>query len=55
MSFKKNKYVIIKEAISEDLAKFCYDYFMMKRQAAKTMFDTRYISPFTEYFGIWSD
>jgi len=55
MSFKKNKYVIIKEAISEDLAKFCYDYFMMKKQVAKTMFDTRYISPFTEYFGIWSD
>ena len=29
MSFKTDKYVVIKEAISEDLAKFCYDYFMM--------------------------
>ena len=55
MSFKENKYVIIKEAISEDLAKFCYDYFMMKRQVAKTMFDLKYISPFTEYFGVWND
>jgi len=27
----------------------------MKRQVAKTMFDTRYISQFTEYFGIWND
>jgi hypothetical protein len=55
MSFKKNKYVIIKKAISEDLAKFCYDYFMMKRKVARTMFDTRYISQFTEYFGVWND
>ena len=55
MNFKKNKYIIIKKAISEDLAKFCYDYFIMKRQVAKTMFDTRYISQFTEYFGVWND
>jgi len=55
MSFKKDKYVVIKEAISEDLAKFCYDYFMMKRQVARTMFDTKYISQFTEYFGVWND
>jgi hypothetical protein len=53
--FNKNKYVIIKKAISEDLAKFCYDYFIIKRQVAKTMFDTRYISQFTDYFGIWND
>tara|TARA_R110002126_G_scaffold170253_1_gene319169 strand:+ start:916 stop:1557 length:642 start_codon:yes stop_codon:yes gene_type:complete len=55
MNFKKNKYIIIKEAISKDLAKFCYDYFMMKKQVARTMFDTRYISQFTEYFGVWND
>jgi hypothetical protein len=55
MSFKKNKYTVIKNAISEDLAKFCYDYFMMKRQVARTMFDTKYISQFTEYFGVWND
>jgi hypothetical protein len=55
MSFKKNKYIIIKEAISKDLVKFCYDYFMMKRQVARTMFNTRYISQFTEYFGVWND
>jgi len=55
MSFKKNKYIVIKKAISKELANFCYDYFMMKRQVAKTMFDTRFINPFTEYFGIWND
>ena len=55
MSFKKDKYVIIKKAISKDLAKFCYDYFMLKRTVARTMFDNKYISQFTEYFGVWSD
>ena len=55
MSFKMKKYKVIKEAISKDLAKFCYDYFIMKRQVARTMFDTKYISQFTEYFGIWND
>ena len=55
MSFKKNKYIIIKKAISEDLAKFCNDYFMMKRNVARTMFDTKYISPFTTEFGVWND
>ena len=55
MNLKKNKYIIIKKAISEDLAKFCYDYFMMKRTVARTLFDTKYISQFTEYFGVWND
>jgi hypothetical protein len=55
MSFKENKYVIIKNAISEELAKFCYDYFLLKRKVAKTIFEKKYISPFTEYFGVWND
>jgi len=55
MSFKNNKYTIIKKAISEELAKFCYDYFIMKRKVARTMFDNRYISQFTTEFGVWND
>jgi hypothetical protein len=55
MNFKKNKYTIIEKAISKELADFCYNYFMLKRQVARTMFDARYISQFTEYFGIWND
>jgi len=54
-TFKKNHFFIIKEAISKELARFIYNYFLMKRQVAKTMFDTRYISPFTENFGVWND
>jgi hypothetical protein len=55
MNFKKNKYTVIEKAISKELADFCYNYFMLKRQVARTMFDARYISQFTEYFGIWND
>jgi len=55
MNFKKLKYKIIKKAISKDLSLFVYNYFLMKRQVAKTLFDTRYISPFEDMFGVWSD
>ena len=55
MSFKKNKYCVIKEAIPKQMAEFVYNYFLMKRQVARTLFDTRYISPFTTEFGVWND
>ena len=55
MSFKKNKFLIIKKAIPIELADFIYSYFLLKRQTAKTLFDAKYISPFTEYFGTWND
>ena len=55
MSFKKNKYLVIKEAIPKDIAEFCYNYFLLKKIVAKTLFDTKFISPFTEYFGVWND
>jgi hypothetical protein len=55
MSFKKNKYCVIKEAVPKDIATFVYNYFMMKRQVTKTLFDEKYISNFTEEWGTWSD
>ena len=54
-NFKKNKFIIIKKAIDPMIANFVYDYFLMKRQVARTMFDARYISPFTTEFGVWND
>ena len=53
--FKKDKYEVIKKAIDPKIAEFVYNYFLMKRQVAKTMFDTKYISPFTKEFGVWND
>ena len=39
--FKKNHFLIIKQAISPEVANFVYNYFLMKRQVAKTFFDTK--------------
>ena len=55
MSFKKNKYSVLKNAISREMADFCFAYFLNKRKVARFLFDQRYISPFTEYWGIWND
>ena len=55
MSFKKNKYTVLKSAISSELANFAYKYFLNKRKMVRFLFDQKYISPFTEYFGIWND
>jgi hypothetical protein len=52
MSFKKNKYTVLKKAISPELAEFVYKYFLNKRNVARFLFDSKYISPFTEYFGV---
>jgi hypothetical protein len=41
MSFKKNKYQVIKKAISTELADFCYQYFLNKRAVARHLFDDK--------------
>jgi len=53
--FKKNKYTILRGAISIELADFVYKYFLNKRKVARFLLDEKYISPFTEYFGKWND
>ena len=55
MSFKKNKYVVLKNIISKELAYFVYKYFSNKRKVARFLFDQKYMSPFTEYYGVWND
>jgi hypothetical protein len=53
--FKKNKYCIIKNAISKDLSLFVYNYFLIKRKVASTLFENRYISEKETMFGVWTD
>ena len=53
--FKKNKYVIIKQAINKDLALFLYNYFYMKRQVLDTCRKARYISPYETLLGFYED
>jgi len=55
MNFEKDNYIVIKKAIDPKIANFVYKYFLLKRSVARTLFDTKYISPFTEYWGVWND
>ena len=55
MTFKKNKYQILKKVISPELAGFINNYFSLKRKVARTFFDSTYISQFTTEFGVWND
>ena len=49
--FKKNKYVVIKQAISKDLAAFIANYFLMKKQVYDTCRQARFISPYEVLLG----
>ena len=49
--FKKNKYVVIKQAISKDLAAFVANYFAMKKQVYDTCRQARFISPYEVLLG----
>ena len=53
MSFKKNKYTIIKQAIPKELVKFLYNYFHMKKQVLDTCLNNKYISPYEELLGVY--
>ena len=49
--FKKKKYTVIRQAISQDLAGFVANYFLMQKQVYDTCRQTRYISPFENIIG----
>ena len=54
MSFQQNKYQVIKNAISYELANFCFNYFLLKRDAIKYMYDHNLIAE-NGMFGTWTD
>ena len=49
--FKKDKYVVVKQAISKDLAAFMANYFSIKKQVYDTCRQTRFISPYETLLG----
>jgi len=55
MKFNKEKYFIFKKALSKDLTDFIYNYFILKRKVAVTLFSSNWISPFSEEWGVWND
>tara|TARA_R110002167_G_scaffold359850_1_gene576834 strand:- start:41 stop:625 length:585 start_codon:yes stop_codon:yes gene_type:complete len=54
MSFEQNKYQVIRNAISYDLANFCFNYFLLKRDAIKFMYDNNFIAE-NSMHGTWKD
>ena len=55
MEFKNKKYKIIKNIISKELSLFICNYFLMKKQVARKLFDSTYITQFETIFGVWND
>ena len=53
MSFKKNKYTVIRKAIDKDLAAFVANYFAMRKQVYDTCRQARYISPYETLLGYY--
>jgi hypothetical protein len=53
--FKEHKYLIIRKAISFELANFAFNYFLMKRDATEWMHKNNYVSEYTPGFGTWKD
>jgi len=53
--FKDKKYIVIKNAISYELANFGFNYLLLKREAVAWMRQNNYISKFTPGFGTWED
>jgi len=54
MTFRVNKYQVIKKAVSFELANFIYNYFMLKRDAVKWMYDNNIVYD-NGMFGTWTD
>ena len=55
MTFKRKKYLVIRNVIPRNMANFIYGYFMIRRKVAKKLLAERYISPFEDTWGTWTD
>ena len=53
--FQQHKYLIVRNAISFELANFAFNYFLMKRDATEWMHKNNYVSEYTPGFGTWKD
>jgi len=49
-----NKYTVIRNAVSYDLANFCYNYFLLKRDAVNYMYENNIIAK-SPLHGRWDD
>jgi hypothetical protein len=54
MTFQQHKYQVLDNAISYDLANFCFNYFLLKRDAVKYMYENNIIAQ-NGLYGTWTD
>lgn len=54
MSFNTDKYQVIKNAISKELTEFIFNYFIIKRDAVKFMYENNIVRE-TEILGTWKN
>jgi hypothetical protein len=54
MTFEQHKYQVLNNAISYDLANFCFNYFLLKRDAIKYMYNHNLIAE-NSLHGTWKD
>ena len=55
MTFKKNKFVIIKKVLNKDICEVAFNYLILKRKVAEYFFKTKFISPYESIHGYWND
>tara|TARA_Y100001937_G_C7113112_1_gene328769 strand:+ start:431 stop:1081 length:651 start_codon:yes stop_codon:yes gene_type:complete len=55
MSFKKNKYMVVKNVLDKKLCKFLFDYFVNKRFVTYTLMNEKYINQSENMHGYWDD
>jgi len=55
ISFKKNKYIILKNVLSAEVADFFYNYLLLKRKVAHTLYQTKYCTEDSFEWGTWKD
>jgi len=53
--FNTTGYIVIRNAISKDVADFLYQYFLLKRTNTDMMFRAKYISELETSYGVWND
>lgn len=55
MSFKKNKYKVLKKVLDKNFSEFLFNYFINKRYLTYILLQHRYINPHEGMFGTFTD
>lgn len=54
-NFKEKGFIVLKKIISKEIADFCFQYLLLKKQVAYTLFTNNLISPYDQSYGTFED